>query len=79
MEVKWLLSRSVTLSQAGRFHIKWTGWNLPAGPQCPAMKPEPTLALLDIGWSAEQCEHGRVASTFSLVAENQRHWGPGFS
>ena len=24
MEVKWPLSRSLTLGQAGRFHIKWT-------------------------------------------------------
>lgn len=44
MEVKRLLSRSVTLGQAGRFHIKWTGWNLPGGPQCWAVKPEPPPA-----------------------------------
>lgn len=41
MEVKWLLLRSVTLGQAGRFHIEWTSWNLPGGPQCRAVKPEP--------------------------------------
>lgn len=49
MEVKRLLLRSVTLGQAGRFHIKWTSWNLPGGLQCLAVKPELTLLfwLLD--------------------------------
>lgn len=54
MEVKRPLSRSVTLGQAGRFHITWTGWNLPGGPQCLTMKPEPAPTLLDVGWSAER-------------------------
>lgn len=54
MEVKWLLLRSVTLGQAGRFHIKWSGWNLPGGPQRPAVKPELAPTLLAVGQSAER-------------------------
>lgn len=48
MEVKRPLSRSVTLGQAGRFHIKWTSWNIPGGPLCLTMKPEPTPTLLAV-------------------------------
>lgn len=72
MEVKWLLSRSVTLGQAGRFHMKWTSWNVPGGPQCPAVKHEPA-ASPSCRWSADR----GLSLLSSSVVGNQMHWGPG--
>lgn len=66
MEVKRLLSRSATLGQAGTFHMKWTSWNLPGGPQCLAMKLEPALTLLAVGWSADRRGAWQGSSAFQL-------------
>lgn len=76
MEVKRLLSRSVTLGQAGRFHIKWTSWNLPGGPQCPAVKPEPAGLSQLLDRVQRDVSMAGVSAGNSAV-ENQMH-GPGF-
>lgn len=58
MEVKLSPLRSVTLGQAGRFHITWTHWNLPGGPRCLTMKPDSAPAPGAAGRSAGLCERG---------------------
>lgn len=68
MEVKWLRLRSLTLGQAGRFHMKWTSCNIPGGPQAQPWNLSP-LPPLAVRWSVEWKKEGGQG-------KHQMHRGP---
>lgn len=68
MEVKWLLLRSLTLGQAGRFHMKWTSCNIPGGPHAQPWNLSP-LPPLAVRWSTERWDGGGQS-------KNQMRSGP---